>query len=315
MPSEGPAKSSLVNCNHLATTDTKPGQEETLAKRLARKTKESRRRAAQRFMYRQALETLRGVALRRAHHDLEGPEQSKGKKREWSAARDCNRMAACQSQWIVYKPSCCNSRSAAVPIGCNHRLCPLCNAARLQRYREPARELLAAMENPTFLTLTVPNVGELERATLDQLRRCWKEFFRTNKSLLRGGIYSIECTHNREEKTWHPHLHIVFDAPWPMRAMKHDVFVDLKQMFEFSWLRTTSAEARNAFRRNEYARWKAEAAQQVQGSEWNQQFRRVVDIRRVKNDSSAVYELVKYISKTNRFLDNPPQAYFRVRSV
>ena len=62
---------------------------------------------------------------------------------------------------------------------------------------------------------------------------------------------------------------------------------------------------RNAFRINEYARWKAEAAKQVHGSKWNQQFRRVVDIRPVKNDSSAVYEVIKYISKTNRFLDNP----------
>jgi hypothetical protein len=55
-----------------------------------------------------------------------------------------------------------------------------------------------------------------------------------------------------------------------------------------------------------------ESAQQAQGAEWNKDYRRVVDIRPVKGDG-AVYEVIKYISKTNRFLDLPEavEAYLR----
>lgn len=40
-----------------------------------------------------------------------------------------------------------------------------------------------------------------------------------------------------------------------------------------------------------------------------------MDIRPVKNDSSAVYELIKYISKTNRFLDLPDAIEMFLRAV
>ena len=43
---------------------------------------------------------------------------------------------------------------------------------------------------------------------------------------------------------------------------------------------------------------------QADDVEWNKRFRRVVDVRVVKGDD-AVYEVIKYVSKTNRFLDIP----------
>lgn len=297
---------SLVNCNHLATSDTKVPLGETLAERLARKSQAQQRRAAQRYMYNTLKETLRGIALREKATDLDkawdGSESPD--KGPWRASRDYRRLDACQSEWIGFKATCCDSRAVAVPIGCNHRLCPLCNAARLEHYRGPARDLLAAMENPSFLTLTVPNVATLTRKTFDQIRGWWKEFFRSNKTFLRGGLYSIEVTYNRAERTWHPHLHIVFDAPWPTSGMKRNTFLLMKRTLEFSWLRITSPDARKVFRRNEYERWQREAAKQVPGSDWNQRYRRVVDIRPVRGES-AVYEVIKYVSKTNRFLDLP----------
>ena len=317
LPRGAPATRSLANCNHLATSDTKLLQEETLDERLKRKAQQSKRRAGQRFMYRQLKENLRGIALRSAVRIKE--EWSNGMestdKGPWSAARDFRKLDACQTEWIGFKADCCNSRTVAVPIGCNHRLCPLCNTARLERYRGPARQLLGAMEYPTFLTLTVPSVVKLTKKTFSEIRGWWKEFYRSNETFLRGGLYTIEVTFNREEKTWHPHLHIVFDAPWPTRGMKREAFLTMKRTLEFSWLRTTSPEARKVFRRNEYVRWNRETAQLVQGSDWNRRYRRVVDIRPVKNDSSAVYELIKYISKTNRFLDLPDAIEMFLRAI
>ena len=323
VPRGAPAKRLLVNCNHLATSDTKLVRKATLDERSKWKIQERQRRAAQLFMHRQLKDNLKGIALRSASRSkdewLNGLESidcvESTEKRPWSAARDFRRLDACQTEWIGFKPGCCNSRAVAVPIGCNHRLCPLCNAARLQRYREPARQLLGAMEYPTFLTLTVPNLGELTNKTFSQIREWWKEFYRSNKTFLRGGLYTVEVTFNREERTWHPHLHIVFDAPWPTRGMKREAFLTMKRTLEFSWLRITSPDAQKVFRRNEYVRWNNETAQHLPGSDWNQRYRRVVDIRPVKNDSSAVYELIKYISKTNRFLDLPDAVEMFLRAI
>lgn len=312
----GSATRSLVNCNHLATSDTKVAVTETLAERLARKTEAQQRRAAQKFMHRQLMGTLKGIALREKAEDLEahwnGAESSD--KGPWQASKDYRRLNHCQSEWIGFKASCCDSRAVAVPIGCNHRLCPLCNAARLEHYRGPAREMLAAMEHPTFLTLTVPNVARLTRRTFNQLRQWWKEFFRSNKRILRGGLYAIEVTFNRESRTWHPHFHIVFDAPWPTRGVKRNEFLLLKRTLEFSWLRITSKDARKVFRRNEYQRWQREAVLQSPGSDWNQRYRRVVDIRPVTGEN-AVYEVIKYVSKTNRFLDIPEAVEVFLRAI
>jgi hypothetical protein len=300
-----PAKRSLVNCNHLATSDTKLAPEETLAERLARKTKFSTRRAAQRYLHKQLKETLRGIALRTQSDDLDAAwdGQESPDKGPWRASRDYRRLDACQSQWIGFKARCCGSRAVAVPIGCNHRLCPLCNAARLEHYRGPARDMLAGMENPTFLTLTVPNTSNLTKKTFSQIRGWWKVFQRKNAHLLRGGLYSVEVTYNRAEKTFHPHLHILFDSPWPVRGVARSTFLTIKKTLEFDWLRITSPEAKRVFRRNEYQRWNKEAAQQERGSDWNKRYRRVVDIRPVQKGDGAVYEVIKYISKTNRFLD------------
>src|SRR5262249_23239061 len=160
-------------------------------------------------------------------------------------------------------------------------LCPLCNAARLEHFREPAREILGAMAHPTFLTLTIPNTWNLTAQTFREIRGWWKAFFRSNKSWLQGGIYAMEVSYNRANASWHPPLHIVFDAPWPTSGIARSRFVRLKRLLEFSWLRTTSPEARRTYRRNEFDRWMKESAQHVAGSDYNKRFRRVIDLRAV----------------------------------
>lgn len=210
-PMSGAAKPSLDNCIYLATTDKKSLPNESLHDLLALKTQGARKLAAKKHMHSVLQETIKGVALRYKDLSAAWDGSETDRRGPWSAARDYRRLESCQKEWIGFKASCCNSRTVAVPIGCNHRLCPLCNAARLEHYRGPAREMLAAMENPTFLCLTVPSVHTLKRETFDQLRRWWKEFLRLNSSIVRGGIYAIEVTYNRHNATWHPHIHIVFE--------------------------------------------------------------------------------------------------------
>ena len=309
-----PAKRLLVNCKHLATSDTNSealGREETLQERLERKTRHQRHRAACLHHRNVLMETLRGIALHDQADSLDrwcdGSESPD--KGPWRAARDYRRLDSCQSQWIGFKPKCCGSRAVAVPIGCNHRLCPLCNAARLEHYRGPARRMLGEMENPTFLTLTVPNVLGLKRATFTQIRGWWKAFYRENKSLLRGGLYTIEVTYNRTEQTWHPHLHILCDWKFRLSGIKRKTWNLMIATLQFSWLRITSPAARKMYRRSEIQRWIKERDSHSAGDAWFTTYWRKVDIRAVRAVNGkldgAVFEVIKYISKENKFIDLP----------
>ena len=317
MPRMDPAKRLLVNCNHLASSPTKVPPRETLQDELDRKNEAVRHRMAKLANYKKLDESLKVIAVLESSEDKERYRlgQKPIERGKWSAGRDLRRLRACQTEWMGFKPIECDCPSVAVPIGCNLRLCPLCNAARLERYRGPARLMLEAMENPTFITLTVPNVKDLTNETFAELRRCFSSFFRSNKRLLRGGLYALETTHNREDGSFHPHIHVIVDMLHRMSGMKRSVFIDMKMMLEFAWLRTTSLEAKKEYGRNEYQRWKADALKQDERSEWNKKFRRVVDIRSVKGDSSAVYELIKYVSKTNSFIDRPEALATYLRAV
>jgi hypothetical protein len=267
-------------------------------------------------------ESLRAVAVREkravdlAYVAGELHALPEGERGPWDAAKDYRRLMHCQSEWIGFKARCCASPALAVPIGCNHRLCPLCNAGRLEHYRGPAREMLERMVNPCFLTLTVPNVPTLTKATFAQIRGWWKEFRRSNAIVGTGGVYSIEVTFNRETKEWHPHLHILFDSPFKL-SLSPSSFRLLKRRLEFSWLRVTSARAKTAWGRGEqdFQCWNDACSVSEKGSAWNLANRRVVDLRRVKQGDGAVYEVIKYISKSNRFLDLPEAVEPYLRAV
>ena len=267
-------------------------------------------------------------------------EKRGAKRKKWSAGGDHRRLDNCQKECIVFRPTKCNCRAVAVPVGCNHRLCPLCQAARLARFRAPAREMVPRMENPTHLTVTIPNQENLSRELLDDLRRDFRRFIRSSNGHLRGGLYAIETEYSRERGDWHPHIHCIFDASFPYQGMKRcdscrrlakygikrrdytpeDVlrcecpFVLAKLLLEFSWLRITSNEARRRYRRNEFERWRRDAAQHPAGDPWNKTFRRDVHVEAVRGEK-AVYELIKYVTKLVRFLDLPDAVEEFLRAV
>jgi hypothetical protein len=339
-PRTSPKGRSLVNCNHLATSESKSVQRESVADEFNRRNAKRLETARKMALRKQLLRSLEVIAvreegldaLRRTQEALEGaynlPDPETG---PWSAARDYNRLFDCHSQFLGLRPQCCNGAAYAVPINCNHRLCPLCNSSRLEQYRGKAREMLDSMKNPTFLTLTVPNVETLTKATFSWIRGAWKAF-RKEIELVggkdSGGVYSIEVTFNREERTWHPHLHILFDSPYRI-ALSPSKFRLLKRRLEFAWLMSTDSSAGKRFpmpkasrkanlgqRKNaRFLAWNEETAHHPKGDPWNQKNRRVVDLRNVEDGDGAVYEVIKYISKSNRFLDVPEAVERYLRAV
>jgi len=158
------------------------------------------------------------------------------------------RLRNCQSEWIGYRAACCGdrSKSVAVPIGCNDRLCPFCGQHRAQKARVAIKSMFDRLTHPVLLTLTCPNKGGIKKHDFTLFRQRVRQFIAQHKAWLLGGVYSLETTYNRTEKTWHIHCHILGDmsAALPSKQEKTILagvrvfaFTALKLKLEFDWAR------------------------------------------------------------------------------
>lgn len=162
--------------------------------------------------------------------------------------RTWRQIQRCQTEWIAYRAGCCGdkSRAIAVPVGCNHRLCPMCAWHRSQVARVRVKTLFDRLTHPVMITLTIPNAKTIRKHDFTLFRQRVRKFIATRKEWIRGGVYSIETTYNRTEKTWHMHAHILADVSTTLpttRDRKVDVcgkmvlpFTALKWKLEFEWL-------------------------------------------------------------------------------
>jgi hypothetical protein len=154
----------------------------------------------------------------------------------------------CQTEWIGYRASCCQGFTTpiAVPIGCNHRLCPLCAWYRSQAARKRIKCMFDRLTHPVLITLTIPNKATIRKHDFTLMRQRVRQFIAQHKGWILGGVYSLETTYNRTEKTWHIHVHILADAasPLPSKTEKVDLagqrvyaFTGIKLRLEFDWMR------------------------------------------------------------------------------
>lgn len=159
----------------------------------------------------------------------------------------------CQGQWIGYQASCCAERTAmiAVPIGCNHRLCPLCNWQRSENAQRKARQIFDRFEHPLFITLTASNTKRITKRTFNCFRKRVRQWLAENDAkrggLFRGGVYAIETTYSRAENSWHVHAHVLADAVRTLPKKNEGAgclagrrmmaFTRLKMELEFCWSR------------------------------------------------------------------------------
>jgi hypothetical protein len=126
---------------------------------------------------------------------------------------------------------------------------------------------LEALDRPKHLVLAMPNVpmGKLSEG----IRELWAAFARLRRmpiwKLVRGAVAALEVTLNEGARSWHPHLHIILDAPY------------------LPWDKLMSA-------------WK-----QASGAKEGES--RTCWIRAA--DAAAVRELVKYVTKMASFVRNP----------
>lgn len=230
-------------------------------------------------------------------------------------------ISNCGKEYIGWKAACCGERTQAiaVPIGCNHRLCPMCAWRRSQTARVRVKSMFDRLKHPVLVTLTMPNIPAKgitlpNGKTAQGLRKKDFEWFRKrvrawmaqrtvaglqcscghgrdehkeirdgklrrtlgpcrvkdsgcqgwdpvpvveHEHKFTGGIYAIETTYNRREKTWHLHAHVLADMNYALPSkfteeggkrrlnrvdfyeQKVLAFTSLKWRMEFDWLLLT----------------------------------------------------------------------------
>ena len=101
---------------------------------------------------------------------------------------------------------------------CKNKLCLMCNWRRSMKYAYQTSRIVdeAIKQSPKgrfiFLTLTVKNVeGEALNSTISQLTKSFDRLFKRAKVQrnLLGYLRSVEVTHNEDDNTYHPHIHVL----------------------------------------------------------------------------------------------------------
>ena len=256
------------------------------------------------------------------------------------------RLYNCRNEWIGYRADCCKSQTQpiAVPIGCNDRLCPLCAWDRSKTARKRIKTMFDRLTHPALITLTIPNKASIRKHDFTLFRQRIRKFLAQRKEWIKGGVYSMETTYNRTEKTWHIHAHILADlaSSLPAKTEKVDLagqrvykFTAMKLRLEFDWLRLwmpkwekAAGPGASAMRRagddyifeqwvtqgraNKIKEWRDGAWRVIEGltpndiqerGKWNQENRRVIDLRPVTDRDGAAREVLKYITKVADFGD------------
>jgi plasmid rolling circle replication initiator protein Rep len=156
---------------------------------------------------------------------------------------------------------------------CRERICSVCAWRRQARFVSQMRPVLSYLSDRDyellFVTLTVRNVtyAELDK-TIDHMLKSYDRLLHNKKiiSSWHGKIRSLELTYNSEDKTFHPHIHILV-------AVKHSYF---------------SAPGEFVSQQELCERWKKSL-----GAEYVP----VCDIRKVTDTERGAVETLKYAFK------------------
>ena len=144
--------------------------------------------------------------------------------------------------------ACANGHVHATPSSsCAVRLCPWEMRARAMRALHRFRSMIEGLPQGKYLVLAERNAPT--GGLVEGIRHLFESWDRFRKMPIfrqvRGAIVALEITYNREmmepdfrgeRLPWHPHLNIVFDAP----------YIPFEQLRD-AWIRATEGRGRTAF--------------------------------------------------------------------
>lgn len=133
---------------------------------------------------------------------------------------EAEEIRECGKFWNTYVCPSDGEREYALVKPCKKRLCPWCSKMRQKKAYALYSEPLRAVKEPKMLVLTVRNVplSELQwslKKLGEHLSTMWKKVL---KKRVKGAVVAIEVTFNPEQKTWHPHAHLLIDGPYLEQA-------------------------------------------------------------------------------------------------
>jgi len=131
------------------------------------------------------------------------------------------KIAGCQRSQMVFIGS---TDVKVIPYSCNLRVCPTCAKDRSADRFARAYQMIQKRTDPDirstnfrWITLTSKNVpfGNLDtaiRAQVKAFRQLRREKSSGWQDKVKGYIWNWETTINCRTKTWHPHIHIVYEG-------------------------------------------------------------------------------------------------------
>lgn len=118
-----------------------------------------------------------------------------------------------------------NGDRKLVPYPCGSLFCPKCANRRSRRLQKELLGKVGKKDRSYWsLTLTVPNIERLDKYEVLYLLRNWTKLWKSSVfqafegegmelEHIFGAVRSIEVTYNPKLGTWHPHIHVLFEAP------------------------------------------------------------------------------------------------------
>lgn len=107
---------------------------------------------------------------------------------------------------------------------CKQRWCRICNRIRTGKLMAGYHDAILAMQEPQFVTLTIPNVKEEQlrdsiKSMLADIRKI-QDLRRKNKQPLLKAIRKLECTYNPDRNDYHPHMHLIIENKQQAEELK-----------------------------------------------------------------------------------------------
>ena len=143
------------------------------------------------------------------------------KRRKFDPERTAHRIDLCQTSHLVFRHS---REFLIMPVPCLSPFCPSCSRRRALQRVDQIREQITPRKRKLdlrWITLTIRNtpLGTLND-TLDALLDAWKTLRRDDSyrnqtpwsSRVKGYLWTLEVTFNNRARSWHPHIHILFDG-------------------------------------------------------------------------------------------------------
>jgi plasmid rolling circle replication initiator protein Rep len=167
--------------------------------------------------------TAGGADKARRNRRDELVEQVIGSLNRCGREKQAKALATCGEWFDVWHKS--GGQVKLLPCPCDSMFCPDCaNRRSMPLIKKLSKMINRPGRSYWFLTLTVPNTEDLRRWDINKIGEQFTELWNSwvfqgwddqagDGRRIFGGVRSIECVYDKGSNSWHPHIHVLFEAP------------------------------------------------------------------------------------------------------